>query len=264
MPRRSSRAGFCVLLLASLVLHGGLLHGMSERAQAAVPKARPLARVSFKMSPVRPTEPAAEAKATAEVAPAAAPIARTKTRKVAQQAPAPKAVSRPTESTESASAPIDFAGVTLTNPSGSAGWASVTGNGATLQGALGAPARGTSTGSAAGSGSGGGDAQRELSAVVGLTSLSRPPRAPALDEALRTNYPAEARAQGLPGHALVRARILADGRVGDTRILLASAPEFGRACQRTLSGSRWSAPLDKRGQPVTTEVSYQCQFEVSR
>jgi TonB family protein len=85
-----------------------------------------------------------------------------------------------------------------------------------------------------------------------------------LDDALRANYPALARAQGLPGHAVVRARILADGRVSDTRVLLASAPEFGRACQRTVTGSRWSAPLDKSGQPVTTEVSYQCQFEVSQ
>ena len=55
-----------------------------------------------------------------------------------------------------------------------------------------------------------------------------------------------------------------DGRVGQTRVLSATLPEFGYACQRTVAGSRFGAPLDKKGQPVATDVSYTCEFEVTR
>jgi TonB family protein len=260
MASRSRRTGFCTLLVASLMAHGGLLYGLHQSAHAAVPQPLPKARVTLKMAAIKP--PAPPLAAESEGLPAA-PIAtrHAKERKAEKHADAPKKTSRPVEAAAETAA-ADFTGLTLTNPNG--GFASVTGNGEPMQGPLGAPARGTRTGTGTGSGWGAGSAESERGAVIGLASLSRLPKAPALDDALRANYPAQARAQGTPGHALVRARILADGRVGDTRVLLASAPEFGRACQRTLSGSRWSAPLDKGGQPVSTEVSYQCQFEVSQ
>ncbi|HEX6243725.1 MAG TPA: TonB family protein, partial [Polyangiales bacterium] len=77
-------------------------------------------------------------------------------------------------------------------------------------------------------------------------------------------YPRRAQEAGHAGQAVVRARILSDGRVERTLVLTASAPEFGRACQATLEGSRWSAPLDAKGSPVATDISYTCRFEVNR
>lgn len=253
MASRFPRSGFCMLLVTSLAAHGGLLYGLHQNAHAAVPKALPKAQVSFKMAPIQaaPTpEPVAEPAPEIAAAPP-----RAKERQLDRHADAPRAVSRPVEAPAEAAA-ADFTGLTLTNPNG--GFATVTGNGEAMHGPIGASARGTKAGTGTGKG------EAAPNAIVGLTSLSRPPRAPTLDDALRANYPAQARAQGVSGRAVVRARILADGRVGDMRILIASAPEFGRACQRTLTGSRWSAPLDKSGQPVTTEVSYQCEFEVSQ
>jgi hypothetical protein len=38
---------------------------------------------------------------------------------------------------------------------------------------------------------------------------------------------------------------------------------FGAACQKMLRQRRWQAPLDRRGQPVATEVRYSCEFEVA-
>jgi TonB family protein len=156
---------------------------------------------------------------------------------------------------------VDFTGVTLTGTGG--GFATVTGNGQASSGPLGAPPRGTHTGSGQGNAQPSDGEAEHGPKVVGLASLSRPPRAPSLDQELLQNYPKKARDQGQPGRAVVRARILPDGRVDRLTVLLASAPEFGTACQRTLHGSRWSAPLDESGRPVATDVSYTCQFEVS-
>lgn len=63
---------------------------------------------------------------------------------------------------------------------------------------------------------------------------------------------------------MVRARILADGRVGTVRAVSESAPGFGEACKRTLTGSRWQAPLDARSEPVITDINYTCTFAVTR
>jgi len=58
--------------------------------------------------------------------------------------------------------------------------------------------------------------------------------------------------------------VAAAGVAAGTTVIVASSPEFGRACQRTLAGSRWSPPLDARGRPVATELRYKCVFEVTR
>jgi hypothetical protein len=60
----------------------------------------------------------------------------------------------------------------------------------------------------------------------------------------------------------VRVRIAADGRATVVAVLEATDAAFGEACQRTVRGSRWAAPLDAHGQPVATELTYSCAFEV--
>jgi TonB family protein len=97
---------------------------------------------------------------------------------------------------------------------------------------------------------------------VAVADLSEHPRPPSLEGLLRANYPEEAKQRGLRGSARVRARIDADGVIRSVRTLGESAPGFGSACRRTVLGSRWSAPRDKNGAAVATEIVYTCHFEV--
>jgi hypothetical protein len=53
-----------------------------------------------------------------------------------------------------------------------------------------------------------------------------------------------------------------EGDVRELSLIAESAPGFGEACRQILRGSRWSAPLDRGGQPVSTFVQYTCRFEV--
>jgi protein TonB len=97
-----------------------------------------------------------------------------------------------------------------------------------------------------------------------LSDLSRKPRAPSLDAALRQNYPVEQRRRGTEGQAEVRVIIDRLGRVDEVAIVSESAAGFAQACRRTLLGSRWSEPLDRDGQPVSTRLTYRCRFEIGK
>lgn len=154
-------------------------------------------------------------------------------------------------------APVEFTGVTLSNDGAS--WSSPTGNGEPMTGPIATPAPAPVSPSRE-RGPGGGTGDR----VVAVGDLSRPPKAPDLDDALAANYPAEARRAGTTGQAVVRARILADGSVGTIRVVSESGPGFGAACRRTLAGSHWQSPLDARSQPVMTDIRYTCTFAVAR
>ena len=97
-----------------------------------------------------------------------------------------------------------------------------------------------------------------------LSDLSRKPKAPSLDAALRDNYPPDLRRRGTEGQAEVRVVIDGRGRVGEVAVLSESAPGFAEACRRTLLGSRWSEPLDREGRAVSTRLTYRCRFEVEK
>jgi len=101
-------------------------------------------------------------------------------------------------------------------------------------------------------------------ALAKLSDLSRKPHAPSLDAALRQNYPAALRRRGTEGQAEVRVVIDARGRVGDVAILSESAAGFAEACRKTLLGSRWSEPLDRDGNAVSTRLTYRCRFQIER
>jgi protein TonB len=101
-------------------------------------------------------------------------------------------------------------------------------------------------------------------ALVAAAKLSSRPQPPPLDAALRRHYPAQARRQGVGGSASVRARIEPDGRVLKVSVIVESFAGFGEACRRTLAGSRWSAPRDREGRAVATEIRYTCRFVVAR
>ena len=98
--------------------------------------------------------------------------------------------------------------------------------------------------------------------VVPPSSLARRPRAPGLDTELERQYPADARRSGISGTAVLRVRILPDGRVGEVHIVSESWTGFGPACERTVRAARWEPPIDRDGTPVATEITYTCRFEV--
>lgn len=162
-----------------------------------------------------------------------------------------------------AEAPVDLTGLTLTGDDG-ASWSSVVGNGQALQGP--AARIGKVTGNdRAGASDGAVGGKGTAPALVGEESLSRRPvPPPGLDALLEQHFPSRARAQGVAGTAIVKLRILADGRVGPMSIVRETGDYgFGKACTKALGQTRWQAPLDKRGQPVATEIRFTCDFEVS-
>lgn len=97
-----------------------------------------------------------------------------------------------------------------------------------------------------------------------LSDLSRKPRAPALDAALRDNYPPEQRRRGVEGQAEVQVMIEGDGHVGEIQVLTESSAGFAEACRRTLRASQWSEPLGRDGHPVRTRLTYRCRFRIER
>ena len=100
-------------------------------------------------------------------------------------------------------------------------------------------------------------------ALVASADLGRAPVPPALEAALESEYPTDARRDGVSGHAVVTARVRPDGGVDQLRLLDVTAPGFGESCRRIMAASRWSPPLDRDGRPCATIVRYTCRFEIS-
>jgi protein TonB len=197
----------------------------------------------------RPTPQEEPAKPKAPPKPVAAP----KPAEPPPQAP-PKAASE---------APVDLTGVTLTGDDG-ASWSSVIGNGQAMTGP--AARIGVKTGKdKAGSPQGVVGGKGNAPVLVPEASLARKPIAPeGMDALLEQYFPSRARAQGVSGSALLRVRILSDGRVGEMQTVRETGDYgFGSACMKALRQRRWQPPLDKGGQPVSTEIRYSCEFEVS-
>jgi periplasmic protein TonB len=246
-----------VLLLAfgtSLAVHGVAYASLTSRTLEA-PAPTEISTVSFEVKAPPTPEPQAppkvpEAPAPRSVTPAPARALSTKAQPpISTAAPAAPLAASPA---------LDLSGVTLTNDTGS-GFAMPVGDGSALRGPI---------------GPGGGRAASALPsparpahepagpALVAARDLSEHPRPPALEALLRANYPEEARQRGLRGSASVRARIDADGVIRAAHVVSESSAGFGSACQRTIVGSRWSAPRAQNGDAVATEIVYTCHFEV--
>jgi len=197
-----------------------------------------------------PPKPAAPEPARPKLAPKLA---------AAPKAAAPEPTNEPPPAAE---APVDLTGVTLTGDSAS--WSSVVGTGAPMTGP--APRIGRVTGNdRAGASDGVVGGKGTGPVIVPEGSLSRSPGQPeGMGAMLEQHYPPRAKAQGISGSALVRVRILADGRVSDIKLVRETGDHgFGAACMKVLRLKRWQPPLDKRGQPVATEIKFSCDFEVS-
>ena len=253
MRNGTKAASWAGIVLASLGVHavafGGLGRGGWGRDDA--PRPRRPAVVEMTVAPPKAPAPA-EVPTPAASKPRRAP-ARLAARTRAPTTPRPAA-----EPPAAAETLADFTGQTLTNDGQGAGWSSATGNGQKMAGPVGRPgARVTHRvvdGTPGGTGSG--------PPVVGLGDLSRIPVAPDLANKLSAAYPPDARARGVEGKAVVKARITPDGQVRDLAVVSQTAPGFGAACQATLRGSVWTPPLDRQGHPVSTVINYTCRFDV--
>jgi protein TonB len=168
-----------------------------------------------------------------------------------------------TEAKPASEAPVDLTGVTLTGNDG-ASWSSVVGNGEALHGPSSRIGRVTGN-DRAGSNDGVVGGKGNAPALLSEAQLSRKPVPPdGMDALLEQNFPPRARAQGVSGSALLRVRILADGRVGEMQTIRETGDyNFGNACMKALRQRRWQPPLDRHGVPAATEIRYSCEFEVS-
>jgi hypothetical protein len=243
---------FLIVIAASILAHVTVI-ALMPSADGAVAQT-PAPPILVAIEAVTPAPPPAP--------PMPAALPPTVAARTVARSPRPtvhKASARPvvatTDPRPTAAEPADFSGVTLTNEG--AGWSSPVGDGRPMTGPITTPGP---TPRERGHG-------HEVPAgdrVVALGDLSRPPLAPNLDAQLAANYPRDARLAGTAGSAVIRARILVDGRVGATRVVSESATGFGVACQHTLAGSRWQPPLDAHQQAVATDLAYTCTFAVAR
>ena len=251
-----AQLGLFLAFCSSVAAHGAAYASLPARHER-LPRGPRVSEMNFELPPLPELLP--EPERPQRVPESAALRSDPPARAAAHIPPAKSAAQAAPPATTSPPPALDFSGVTLTNETG-LGFAMPVGNGSPLQGpiALGAPQAVT------GNAPSPSPAPAKPPALVNASDLSEHPRPPDLAGLLRANYPEEARLRGLRGSARVRARIEADGVIRSARLLFESAAGFGSACRHTVLGSRWSAPRDKNGAAVATEIVYTCHFEVDQ
>lgn len=240
------------ILIASLAIHAGAIlfapgGGKLEAPPALVSVVTIEAR---ELEPPPPPPPPPSPTTEPEVAPSPRPLVA-----AARPAAAPKAAPADPSPAPVADVPVDLTSTVLSNDG------------------PGIAVAARASGVPEGQGSGGGG--NLLSApppppapapsgprLVAVGDLSRRPRPPSFDSALERNYPLEARRAGVSGQAILRLRILADGRVGRVEPISESFQGFARACEATVRSAPWGPPIDREGAAVATEITYTCVFEV--
>lgn len=238
------------------LLHGGaaaLLFLGARSGTSTAPPPRPA--MEFRVAPPPPPTqvPPPQAQPLDPPKPSAP-----KTSAPAKATPTPPPPDTPPPPPAAADAPLDLTGNTLTTDKG--GFATRVGNGEAMGGPIGAgaapprPAPPAPSATATAASNGGGLTRKE--------DLSRLPEPPDLTSRLLAHYPEKARATGASGRATLSLVIGADGRVAGVEVRSSSSPEFGRACEETLRGTRWVPPLDKAARPTATRVGYTCYFDV--
>lgn len=156
----------------------------------------------------------------------------------------------------------DFTGVTLTADGSGSSWSTAVGSGGALKGPVGkiGPRPQAATSQAA-------KVAAPGPRVVAAASLARAIQPPGgMDQILQRNYPRRAQAQGVEGKVVVRLHVLPSGRVGDITVVreFPSGWEFASACRETIRQSPpFSPPLDRSGNPVATDINFNCDFEVT-
>ncbi len=235
------------ILIVSLAIHAGAVF-LAPGLTKAPPLSAPITVVTVEAHEVEaPPPPATPEPAQPDLAPTPRPFAA-----VARPSAAPRPASADPSPAPADDAPVDLTSTVLSNA----------GPGIAI--AVGAPG---------GRGHGGGGAlfappsapptvAPDGPRLVAVSDLSRRPRAPSFDSALERNYPVPARRAGVSGQAVLRLRILPDGRVGRVEPVSESFEGFARACEATVRSAPWAPPIDREGAAVATEITYTCVFEV--
>jgi len=252
-----ARAGLLLAFCTSLGVHGVAYASLQSSRHELAPRDF-VSEVTIDVKPLPAPAPSPEPAAPPPIpAPAVTPHVMSRPAPATTVAPAAPVAPAPTAPSPAAAA-LDLSGVTLTNDTG-AGFAMPLGDGSALRTASGASGRAPERTQNAAT-----IAPTPGPELVRASDLSVHPVPPALAGLLRANYPEPARQRGLRGSASVRARIDADGVVRTGRVVSESSTGFGAACRRTVVGSHWSAPRDKDGRAVATEIVYTCRFEVDQ
>lgn len=252
----------CAAFIASMGFHAWLFAAVPAKSPRALPlMASSVEFLVFEEPPPPEPEPEVEPPPPEPEEPPPPPV-ETEVPEPPPPEPMPEA-EEPPEVEPPADPPPELSGTTLAAEDGAA-WSAPPGSGRERQGALREGVSRPSAGRRAPrmSPRPSRPARPALPAALPLSELSRPPHPPSLGDALRRNYPEQARQQGRGGEAKVRARIEPNGRVKQAKVVGETSAGFGDACKKTVLASKWTAPLDKKGRPAPTWVSYRCQFRV--
>lgn len=91
--------------------------------------------------------------------------------------------------------------------------------------------------------------------VVRPESMAAQPGVPALREALRVEYPADARRKEQEGSVRVRMRVLADGSVGQVEVVKSSGVQsLDDAATRAAAAAKFTPPKKPDGSPAEAWV----------
>ncbi len=264
--RRSNQILLGVLLV-SLAAHVAAWIGLAALPtlddMIAVLRIDEVALVQEPPPPAPPPEPEPEATPPEPEEPPPPPVRRER-----PETPPPEAP--PEEPPPAAEEQIeDFSGETLTNDTPGASWSSAVGTGGPMDAPIGGPTgevtgrrrEGVPGGEIGATGTGPPGPR-----LVAMRDLSQMPAAPSRDrltELIRLHYPRELRNLSIEGSARVRLRIGADGSVSRMRVRAESHEGFGAACVEVLEeAGAWAHPLDRDGNAVATEVSFDCNFSL--
>ncbi|MCP4676262.1 MAG: energy transducer TonB [Deltaproteobacteria bacterium] len=96
-------------------------------------------------------------------------------------------------------------------------------------------------------------------APVPIKNLSKRPK-PKNGNISMPTYPSKARDEGIEGKVVLQVFISKHGRVTRVRIMQEPGGGLGQAARRSMLGEKWTLPLDKKGRPVATVITYSYRF----
>lgn len=161
-------------------------------------------------------------------------------------------------------APVPF-NVTMTNQGGDSSWAVEANDGKSSDAPAAAPGRVTGSDQGVAGGTPGGTGPSDAPVAAGdLSRAPKPPPQKLADAILRRYYPADAKAQGIEGKAMIRLLIRPDGSAKPLNAISVDPPghKFAKQCLVAVRHMPFTPGYDKLGRPVPTVNTFRCTFTV--